>query len=84
MMEPFQRIAMDVVGMLPRSWMGNKYILVCDYATRFSEPSALKSIDAEHVAEVLMSLFTRVGVLKELLMDQETNFTLRLLQNEPG
>ena len=32
--EPFKRIAMDIVGPLPRSRSGNQYILVvCDYAT---------------------------------------------------
>ena len=81
MTEPFQRIAMDIVGPLPRSRMGNKYILVvCDYATRFPEAFALKSIDAEHVAEALMSLFSRMGVPKEILTDQGTNFTSRLLE----
>ena len=36
--EPFQHIAMDLVGPLPRSHSGNKYILViCDYATRYPE-----------------------------------------------
>jgi predicted aspartyl protease len=33
--EPFSRIAMDIVGPLPKSQSGNKYLLViCDYATR--------------------------------------------------
>eukprot|EP00731_Ephydatia_muelleri_P012035 Em0006g929a len=36
--EPFQRIAMDIVGPLPRSSSGNRYVLVvCDYATRYPE-----------------------------------------------
>ena len=36
--EPFRRIAMDIVGPLPRSRSGNKYVLVvCDYATRYPE-----------------------------------------------
>ena len=61
--------------------MGNKCILVvCGYAKQFPEAFAMKSINAEHVAETLMSPFSRVGVLKELLMDQGTNFTLRLLE----
>ena len=31
--KPFQRIAMDIVGPLPRTQKGNRYILVlCDYA----------------------------------------------------
>ena len=69
--EPFQRIAMDIVGPLPRSRSGNRYILViCDYATRYPEAVPLKSIDAEHVAEELVKLFARVGVAQEILTDQ--------------
>ena len=80
MEEPFQRIAMDIVGPLPRSRLGNKYILVvCDYATRYPEAFALKSVDAEHVAEALVTMFAKVGVRKEILTDQGTNFTSRLL-----
>ena len=34
--EPFQRIAMDIVGPLPKTRRGNEYILVVtDYATRY-------------------------------------------------
>ena len=48
---------MDIVGPLPRSRSGNKYILVlCDYATRYPEAIPLKSIDASHVAEELVKL----------------------------
>ena len=80
MEEPFQRIAMDVVGPLPRSRSGNRYILVvCDYATRYPEAFALKSVDVENVAEALMTMFSRVGVPKEILTDQGTNFTSKLL-----
>ena len=60
--EPFGRIAMDIAGALLRSWSGHKYILVvCDYVTRYTEAMALKSIDAEHVAEELIPLYARVG-----------------------
>lgn len=58
--EPFRRIAMDVVGPLPRSRSGNRYILVfCDYATRYPEAVPLRSIDAKHVAEEIVKVFTR-------------------------
>ena len=41
--EPFRRIAMDIVGPLPRSSSGKRYILViCDYATRYPEAVALR------------------------------------------
>ena len=78
--EPFRRIAMDIVGPLPRSRSGKKYILVvCDYATRYPEAIPLRSIDASSVAEELMQLFARVGVPKEILTDQGSNFTSQLL-----
>ena len=42
--EPFTRVAMDIVGPLPRSKSGNKYVLVlCDYATRYPEAVATTS-----------------------------------------
>ena len=43
------------------------------------EAFALKSVDAENVAEALMTMFWRVGVPKEILTDQGTNFTSKLL-----
>ena len=43
-----------------------------DYATRYPEAVRLKDIQAESVAEVHM--FTRVGVPKEILSDQGSQF----------
>ena len=48
---PFERIAMNIVGLLPKSRSGHRYILVvCDYATRQPEAIALKFIEVERVA----------------------------------
>ena len=78
---PFQRIAMDVVGPLPRSRSGNKYILtICDYATRYPEAIALPSTEASRIAKELVSLFSRVGIPEEILTDQGPNFMSALLQ----
>ncbi len=78
---PFQRIAMDVVGPLPRSRSGNKYVLtICDYATRYPEAIALPNIKASRIAKELVKLFTRVGIPEEILTDQGTNFMSTLLQ----
>lgn len=78
--EPFSRVAMDIVGPLPRSRSGNRYILVlCDYATRYPEAVPLKSIDAEMVAEELAVIFSRVGLPQEILTDQGSNFQSQLL-----
>ena len=71
---------MDIVGPLPRSQSGNQYILVvCDYATRYPEAVAIKSIEAERIAEELIKIFARVGVSEEILTDQGSNFTSSLL-----
>ena len=70
MQEPFERIAMDVVGLLPRSRRGKQYILVCNYATRYPEAMALRKVDAGSVAEQLIQLFSRVGIPREILSDQ--------------
>ena len=49
---------MDIVGPLPRSRSGNRYMLVmCDYATRYPEAIPLKSIDAEHIVLKLLTGF---------------------------
>ena len=81
MEEPFERIAMDVVGPLPRSRRGHQYILVvCDYATRYPEAMALWKVDAGSVAYHLIQLFARVGIPKEILSDQGTNFMSQLLR----
>ena len=79
--EPFERIAMDVVSLFSRSRRDNQYILVvCDYATRYPEVMALQKVDAGSVAEQLIQLFSRVGILREILSDQGTNFMSQLLR----
>ena len=79
--EPFARIAMDIIGPLPRSRSGNRYVLVvCDYGTKYPEAVPLKSIDAEAVAEELMVIFSRVGIPQEMLTDQGSNFQAQLLR----
>ncbi|KAI8513398.1 hypothetical protein Bbelb_100370 [Branchiostoma belcheri] len=63
--ELFNRVAMDIVGLLERSTTGNNYILVvCDYGTRYPEAIPMGSVDARHVADELIKLFARL--LKEL------------------
>uniref|UniRef100_A0A8C7WTQ9 Gypsy retrotransposon integrase-like protein 1 n=1 Tax=Oryzias sinensis TaxID=183150 RepID=A0A8C7WTQ9_9TELE len=78
---PFRRIAMDIVGPLPKSSSGHKYILVvCDYATRFPEAFPLRTITAPAVMRALIQFFSRGGIPDEILTDQRTNFTSRLMK----
>ena len=52
-------VAMDIVGPFPRSHSGNRYVLVlCDYSTRYPEAVPLKNVDAETVAEELVTIFS--------------------------
>ena len=61
--KPFQQIAMDIVGPLPRGLAGNKYILtICDYATRYPEAIPLPST---RITEEVVKLFARVGIPDE-------------------
>jgi len=68
--EPFKKIAIAIVGPLPRSRSDNVYILVlCEPATCYPEAVPLKSIDAAHIAEELIKIFARVGMPEEILTD---------------
>ena len=77
---PFRKIGIDIVGPLPRSERGKKYILtIVDYATRYPEAFPLSSQTAENVADCLFSLFSRVGIPDEIVSDQGTNFMSELI-----
>ena len=75
--EPFKKIAIDLIGPIhPTSEDGYRYILtVVDFATRYPEAIPLKRVHAEDVAQALFSIFCRLGIPKEILTDQGTQFT---------
>jgi transposase InsO family protein len=50
------------------------------YATSYPGAIPLKNQEAETVADALISMFSRVGVPKELLTDQGSNFMLDLIK----
>ena len=76
----FWRIAMDIVGPHLKTQSGKRFILVvCDYATRYPEAVALRSVEAVHIAEELVGIFSRVGVPEEIITDQWANFMSQLL-----
>lgn len=70
---------MDMVGPLPATPEGYKYILtVCDYGTRYPEAFPLKSTTSRDVVEALMDLFSRTGIPEEILTDRGANFISEL------
>ena len=70
---PFRRVATDLIGPLkPVTYNKNRYILtLVDYASRYPEAVPLASIDTETVAEALVSIFSRVGIPNEALMERQ-------------
>ena len=73
---PFERVAMDIMGPLPKTGRGNKYILVVsDYFTKWPEAFPLPDQSATTVARVLINeIFSRFGMPYILHSDQGTNF----------
>ena len=73
---PLERVAVDIVGPLPVTERGNKYILTAmDYFTKWPEAYAIADMEAETVADALVEgMFCRFGVPETLHSDQGRNF----------
>ena len=55
---PFSRVAIDLIGPLPASDRGNRWVLtLVDCATRYPEAIPMKHIETTDVAEELVSIF---------------------------
>lgn len=67
---PFNQVAMDLVGPLPKSTDGFQYVLVImNYATHFPGAVQLWSITTQTIADELMKVITHVGMPQEILID---------------
>ena len=77
---PMERVAMDILGELPTTEKGNKYILVIsDYFTKWTEAIAMPNIEAKTVAEIFVKeVVTRLGVPTSLYSDQGAQFESKL------
>ena len=69
---PYTRMACDMVGPLPRTQSGFRYILtaMC-LGTQYPFAIPLKRVDAKTVAEALIDVFSNTGIPAELLHDQD-------------
>ncbi len=79
--EPFESMAVDLVGPLPKGKGGARFILttIC-LVTRWPEAIPLKSITAKSVAEGLWQVFCRTGIPETIMSDQGTQFCSRLVR----
>eukprot|EP00731_Ephydatia_muelleri_P002224 Em0001g2224a len=79
---PLQIVAVDILGPLPVTAQGNKYVLVaCDCFTRWVEVYAIQNQEALTVAEMLVDeMFCRFSPPEQLHSDQGRQFEADLLK----
>ena len=78
----FERLAVDVLGPLPTTWSGNRYI-VCfiDYLTKWPEIFAVPNMEAVTIARLITDeIIPRHGAPRTLLSDRGTNFLSTLVR----
>ena len=81
--EPFEKIQIDLVGPLPVTPRGNKYILTiqCIF-TNYSDAIPLKITDSATIAQAIAENFiSRYGCPRIIQTDQGTNLTSKVIQN---
>ncbi|XP_061165067.1 uncharacterized protein LOC133174042 [Saccostrea echinata] len=61
---PLERVATNIMGPLPETEKGHKYIqVISDYFTKWTEAFPLKNIEAQTVAEVIVEQFvSKLGI----------------------
>ena len=79
---PLERIALDSLGPLPDSDLGNKYILIIgDYFSKWTEAYAIPNQEATTVARVLVEEFVACfGILRQIHSNHGRNFESKVFQ----
>ena len=73
--EPFSRILIDCVGPLPKTKLGNQYLLTIMCASaRFPEAIPLRNIKVKTIVKALIKFFSLVSLPKSIWSDQGSNF----------
>ena len=79
---PFEWVALDIMGSLPESQQGNRYILIIsDYFTRWVEAFTMADQETCTVANLLVKSFiSTFGVPRQLHSDQGAQFESKFFQ----
>lgn len=79
---PLERVGIDIMGPLPRTAAGNKYILaIADYFTKWVVAIPIRNQEAVTVATKFVEKFVSVfGVPLQIHSDQGTNFESQIFQ----
>ena len=78
--EPFDEVALDIIGPLPRSRHGYRFALtaIC-MASRWPEVYPLKNTKAESIVNSLIEFLARNGIPSKILTDQGSQFTSEVM-----
>ena len=77
---PFEKVCLDIVGSLPNTRGGFRYILTyIDVATRWPEAVALRSTTSKVVADALIPIFARNGIPRCVLTGNGSNINSSIL-----
>ena len=78
--EPFESMAFDLVGPIPKGKGGYRYILTCVcMASKWPEAIPIRCMTANAVAQGMLDIFSRVGVPLRLLSDQGSQFVGKVI-----
>jgi hypothetical protein len=79
---PFYQIGIDIVGPLPRTEKGNKYIVVAmDYFTKWPEAKPIKEATAKEVSTFIFEdIICRHGCPQRILTDRGSHFNNQLVK----
>ena len=82
MIEAFEKWALNFVGPISPMSHRKNYILVCtDYVTKWVEEKSLfRAIENSVVEFIYEDIFTLFGVPREIVTDQGTQFTSKLMK----
>jgi IS30 family transposase len=80
--EPFEKWALDFVGPISPMSRKKNYILVCtDYVTKWVEAKSVFKATKKYVVEFIYEdIFTCFGVPCEIVTDQGTQFTSKMMR----
>ncbi|RWS19968.1 pol polyprotein-like protein [Leptotrombidium deliense] len=79
---PMSKIGLDIIGMLPTSTRGNRFILVVTcYLTKYAITKAVKHVTAKDVAEFLLhDVILKFSAFETLISDNGVQFRSNLIK----
>ncbi len=76
--EPFESVALDLVGPMEKGKGGNRYLLTCIcLSSKWPDSIPLQTITTRSVADAMWQAFSRVGIPRQILTDCGAQFTAK-------